>query len=175
MDNPGHGERDRREVRAAVTPMADPGQRYATEALVADGTVPVERAGRTHGAVVVKREHGRHPSVPARVEDRWADERKGVVNVDDVGPALAQDRRQLATRSGTPDDAARNERLLHGRLPGDVLAETLESGDRVTGRLEHRSLLVDDPIFAADRRSVPVVDEEDLHVRGRAVGAIGGG
>ena len=156
-------------ARSPVAAVHDPRDGKAVHAVVTGGALTEEVAAGADQPVIVQGRHYRHPGVPAGVQDRGAEQGKGVVHVHDVGPVPAQRRGQVAAGPAAPDHPGRQRRLLRRRPVLDLIAVSAEPHDLVPGAGERLALPVDDEVLPARHgRAVPVVDLQDPHPRLRS-------
>ena len=143
------------------------------QAVVAHLPVTEERAAGAQQAVVVQRGHHwpRSPSF-AGGEHRRAQQREGVVDVDDVGPEAVDAWRPGALgRARRPDHRAGQQRLAHLGVAVDLVARHRVQLDVVADAAQLLEVLLDHAVLAARRaRAVEVVDEQRFSSTPRSAG-----
>ena len=143
-----------------------PGQRTAPDAVLAWPAVSKQLRVDAQRAEVVKSRDHREPARGARGDGRRADERKGVVDVDDVGTGLVEESAQPGLVLPRPDDAGRKRGLLRRREAGDLVAGAGVAEHLTAGVAHELRLELDGGVLAARRGgAVVVVHERDAQAR----------
>ena len=153
-----HDGRARTRAPVAAVQKGRP-RRPRPQALLADAAPAIQRRSGAQQAVVVERLHHRHAGSAASVVDAGRQQRKGIVEVSDVGPELGKGGLQPTVSPMGPEGAAsqgdrldRADRSVVGRQGPHVVAAAAQQ----------RGLRVKDRVLAAGL-PIPVVHEEDLH------------
>ena len=94
----------RTDRRTAIAAVQDRSIGAAIKALLANVTVAHQQAVGTDGAIVVQRMHDRAAVPLANLKNRWAEQRKEVVDVDKIGPLPTQRVRDQANATSTSSD-----------------------------------------------------------------------
>ena len=104
------------------------------------------------------------PEHRGKLEHARAEERKSVVDVDDLWTVLAQHCLHIMAGFATQHVLAGSDAVLPPPLP-DFVAAAAEPYDLVSGGRERRSLLVDETVLSAgSTRAVAVVDKQDPYL-----------
>jgi hypothetical protein len=102
----------------------------------------------------------RDARIRARAQDRWTDQREGVVDVDDVRPTLGEDPFDSATVCRRPHDPDGDRCAADHRESRDVVAPALVQEHLVSSGAKQRDLLLHHPVLATGlARAVPVMND----------------
>jgi hypothetical protein len=131
---------------------------------VANSSTAEEHAVGAHQLVIVKGGHDRNSRIAARIEHSGAEQRKRVVDVDDLGAVLAEYCFQITVAFAAPDDPGRKRRLLRQGPLLDLVATAAEPHDLVSQGCKRLAVLVNGTVLTArSTRAISVVDKQNPH------------
>src|SRR5579859_1413187 len=129
--------------------MHDRPDLQATNAVVANSSLAEEGTAGARQVVIMNGGHNRNSGVPASIEHSGAEQRKRVVDMDDLGAVLAQRSLKITVGFAAPDDPRRKRYPLRHRPLLDLVAAPAEPHDLVSQGCERLALLVDDAVLSA--------------------------